>query len=195
MQSTDIKAKILGCVELFFLFPRGIKAFRGEKAQSIKSFLIIQLLLLPLVPVTAVMDPPIGMENYSEQRILYTVMAHYFITTLASLGLAWQVAGFLEKRDRYWLGLEAGAWTNLLFTVPVMIPLLLLDHNGIVPAATMKHIYMTVMVYSFIFGACVTYAVYRINLALIIGWTIAGFCIDRETWNLLYLAQGIPLLP
>jgi hypothetical protein len=195
MQSTDIKAKILGCIELFFLFPRGIKAFRGEKAQSIKSFLIIQLLLLPLVPITAVMDPPVGIENYSEQRIIYTVVAHYFITTLAALGLAWQVAGFLEKRDRYWLRLEAGAWTNLVFTVPVMIPLLLLDHNGIVPTETIKHVYTIVWGYGYILGACMTYAVYRINLFLIIGWTIAEFCIDRETWNFLYLAQGIPPLP
>lgn len=190
-----ITRKIIGSIDLLFLLPRGIAAFRGDKKTAIRTLVIIELLLAPLIPITAAMVPPVGMESYGYSQILFTTAAHYLITFIVSMAFSWQVAGLLEMRERFWLGIEAGAWVNLVATLVIMLPLLLLDHNGIIPHSSMERIYTGLAIYSFIIGGCITYAVYRINLFLVIGLGMAGLFIDRETWSLLYAMQGIQPLP
>lgn len=195
MSGMTIKDKLIGCIDLFLFFPRGIKAFSGEKREAIRTFILVQLLLFPLIPITSAMVPPVGMEGQSYAFTLKIVLMHYFIVMGANLWITWLIAGFLEKQDRFWLGIEAGAWCNLIFTAVVMIPLLLLDHFEMVPDATMQRTYTILACYSYVFGGVVLYAVYRVNIFLVIGWSILGFGVDRETWNILYALHGLPLLP
>ncbi len=195
MADMTIKDKLIGCFDLFLFFPRGINAFAGEKRQAIRTFIIVQLLLSPLIPITSAMVPPVGMEGQSYAFTLKIVFMHYFIVMAANLWVTWLIAGFLEKQHRFWLGLEVGAWCNLLFATVVMIPLLLLDHYDQVPEATMQRTYIILACYSYVFGGAVLYAVYRVNIFLVLAWSILGFAVDRETWNILYALHGLPLLP
>ncbi len=177
-----------------FLFPRGVEPFKGERATAIKTLIIVQLILFPLIPITAAMVPPVGFESLTYDLQLKNVLLHGVITLVLTLALNWQVAGLLEKRHRFWLAIEVGAWLNMVFVTAVMIPLLLLQHFEMVPEATMMRIFIALTCYGFVVSGCVTYAVYRVSLPIIIGWMVANFCIDRETWNLLLLVQGMPLL-
>lgn len=190
----DFKRKLQGAVDLLFLFPRGVAPFSGERRLAIKTLIIVQIILFPLIPITVAMVPPIGFESLDYAGQLKNVLAHDAITLVLSLALNWQIAGVLEKRHRFWLALEVGAWLNMVFVVTVMIPLLLLQHYEVVPEATMLRVFIALTIYGFIVSGCVTYAVYRVSLPIIIGWMVANFCIDRETWNLLLLIQGMPLL-
>lgn len=195
MSGTTLKDKLIGCIDLFLFFPRGINAFVGEKRTAIRAFIIVNALLFPLIPITAAMVPPVGMEGQNYPFILKIVLLHDLITMVAGLWITWLIAGLLEKQHRFWLGLEASAWCNLLFTTVVMIPLLILDHNDMVPDATMQRTYTILACYAYVFGGTVLYAVYRVNIFLILAWSILGFGIDRETWNILYALHGLPQLP
>lgn len=190
-----IKDKLIGCFDLFLFFPRGINAFAGEKRTAIRTFIIVQVLLFPLIPITAAMVPPVGMEGQSYAFTLKIVLMHGVIVLVANLWITWLIAGFLEKQHRFWLGMEASAWCNLLFVTVVMIPLLILDRNDLVPDATMQRTYTILACYAYVFGGVVLYAVYQVNIFLILAWSILGFAVDRETWNILYALHGLPLLP
>ena len=191
----DIKQKLVGSLDLLFLFPRGIGAFGGDRRVAIRTLVLVELLVMPLLPITVSMAPPLGMEGLPYQRVLLTMFAHYCVTLALSLALNWQIAGLLNKRPRFWLAMEAGAWCKLVFCAFVMVPLLCFDIFRLAPYDTMQRIYIILACYSYVFGACIAYAVYRINIFLIVGWMMAGLFIDRESWNVLYLLQGLPPLP
>lgn len=190
----DFKRKLQGAVDLLFLFPRGVEPFSGERRLAIKTLIIVQLVLFPLIPITAAMVPPVGFESLDYAGQLKNILAHDVITLVLTLALNWQIAGLLEKRHRFWLALEVGAWLNMVFVVTVMIPLLLAQHFDLVPEATMMRVFIALTIYGFVVSGCMMHTVYRVSLPIIIGWMAANFCLDRETWNLLLLIQGMPLL-
>jgi hypothetical protein len=187
--------KILGSLDLLFLFSRGLQAFAGERRQAIRTCIGIEIILFPLLPITAAMVPPVGMEAQSYLRILLTTLAHYAITLGVGLAVHWQIVGWLGKRDRFWLVLESSAWCSLVFVGLVMLPVLGLDAAQLVPPAVLQRVYLVLTCYQFVVSGCILAAAYRVNIWLIIGWTMGGIFIDRESWNLLYALQGLPLLP
>lgn len=194
MLTTNLKAKLLGCIDLLMLFPRGVNAFEGKKRTAIRAFLIATVALWPLGPISLLMVPAIGFESLDYWGQFRNCLAHDIITLVLSLSLTWQVAGVLEKRDRFWLGIEVGAWFGAFTNIAIGVPLLLIEYYKAVPVESMQHVYTILACYNFFVKGVITYAVYRINVPLIIGWTMAGFFIDRETWSLLLLIQGMPPL-
>ena len=129
----DFKRKIVGCIDLLFLFPRGVAAIKGEKATAIKTFALLTIIFWPLAPITAAMVPPVGFEGLTYGQQVLNIFFHDIISLILSLAFSWQVAGFLEKRERYWLAMEVGAWVSAFFTVLVMIPLLYVDYHKLAP--------------------------------------------------------------
>lgn len=190
----DFKRKLQGAIDLLFLFPRGVEPFKGERNTAIKTFLIVWLVQQPLGLISTYMVPPVGFETLSYADQLKNCYAHDFIAiTLTSL-LAWQIAGVYEKRHRFWLNFEAGAWASIVSTFLIVIPLFLLDTYADVPRDTMSRVFTAVACYSFIFGGVLLHACYGVSWWIAAGWAIANFCIHRETWNLLLIIQGMPLL-
>ena len=190
----DFKRKLQGAIDLLFLFPRGVEPFKGERNTAIKTFLIVWLIQQPLGLISAAMGPPVGFESLSYAGQLKNIYAHDIIALILTSLLAWQIAGVYEKRDRFWLNFEAGAWASIVLTFTVVIPLLLLDTYANVPRDTMMRVYTAVACYSFVFGGVLLSACYRVSWYIAAGWTIANFCVNRETWNLLLMIQGMPLL-
>jgi hypothetical protein len=189
---SSIKNKLIGGLDLVFLFSRGVEHFSGTKKEAIYS-LIPVLITLPPTILFAYLYPPKGMESgYGHGQILFTVMTHFTLAFILSNLVIAALCFAFERRDKFWLFFTAGNWTGLVFSV-ITSPLVILACSGLVERNEMDRALALVTIYSYLITACIIWRALKINWQLAGAAAIAVLFVDQELGHALYIIQGIPI--
>lgn len=188
----DIKTKIIAGFELLLLVSRGVKKFKGEKQEALKSF-IIPFALFPVSLWFSFVYPPKGMENgYPDSAIFAVVTGKFLIALIFTLVAVSYVSKLLKKADKFWLFVEASNWTSVAMSV-VSIPFMVAAIYGFFPREEMDRILALLEVYGYVVTACIAWRAFETF------WQIAGaiailtLFVNQETGHLLYFMMGIPI--
>lgn len=190
---TTIQQKIIGGCELFFLFGRGINNFSGMRQTALWSLAIplvgfvLHLILQAIWPY-----PPKGMETgFSYWQIARTDIAHFFIANALTFAFLYYVSGLLERREQFWLWLEATCWVGFASTF-ITLPLALIETFSWAPRDVMDRVDVICTLYGILVTACIVYSSLRINLYLAAGIAMGTLAIGNELTRILLAVQGIP---
>jgi len=187
-----IKNRLIGGLDLTFLFSRGIERFSGTKQEALVS-LIPVLITIPPSIVFAYFYPPKGMEaGYGHGQVLFTVMLHFTLAFAISNLVIAGICTALDKRDKFWLFFSAGNWTGLAFSI-VTSPLVIIACYGLVEREEMDRAFALVTIYSYIVTACIAWRALKINWQLAGAASIAVLFVDQELGHAIYTLQGIPI--
>jgi len=185
--------KLKGAFELVFLFGRGIVPFEKDpgKAAGLRSILI-PLALLPLSLYCAYVWPPKDLNEQSMQTVQSIVALSTVLGFFSGLGILWLATIVFDKRDRFWITLQASNWTGIPLSL-ISSPFLIAALMHWYPRAQMDNVFMLITYYGVLVNACVTFRGLKID------WMMGGFLacmgifVGQQIWNGLFWLFDVPI--
>lgn len=190
----EIRANLLGCLEIALFMPQGAKRFSSSPAALKKSF-IVPLLFLPLSVATVLAAHPAAsaLDDGSAQILALIYALRLFVYLGLFLGLVYMMAQKMDRIEGFYRFATANNWL-VLPVAALMLPLSLSFMAGNHSFADIYPLMVFITLYSYACTAFMAAHALRIPMELACFVAIAGMAIHQSALHVLKFAAAGTLM-